>query len=58
MESRDQLTMGKDNYAYFVTNKGEPHDVGSKLLKKCGKLLNSKNLQKVIVQNLRKGNKN
>ena len=36
IECRDLLTMRKDNYAYFVSNKGEPRDVGSKLLKKCG----------------------
>ena len=36
IECRDQLTMRKDNYAYFVNSKGEPRDVGSKLLKKCG----------------------
>ena len=57
IECRDQLTMRKDNYAYFVCNKGELHDVGSKLLEKCGKLPNFKNLQKGIVQKLRKGDK-
>ena len=55
MECRDQLTMRKDNYAYFVSNKGEPRDVGSKLLEKCGKLPNLKNLEKGIVKELRKG---
>ena len=48
--------MRKDNYAYFVSNEGEPRDIGSKLLEKCGKLPNFKNLQKGIVQKLRKGN--
>ena len=48
--------MRKDNYAYFVSNKREPCDIGSKLLEKCGKLPNFKNLQKGIVQKLRKGN--
>ena len=48
--------MRKDNYAYFVSNKGKPRDIGSKLLEKCGKLPNLKNLQKGIVQKLRKGN--
>ena len=47
--------MRKDNYVYFVTNKGEPRDVGSKLLEKCGKLPKFKNLQKGIVKELRKG---
>ena len=32
--------MRKDNYAYFVNNKGEPRDVGSKLLEKYVKLPN------------------
>ena len=48
--------MRKDNYAYFVRNKGEPRDIGSKLLEKCGKSPNFKNLQKGRVQKLRKGN--
>ena len=48
--------MRKDYYAYFVRNKGEPRDVGSKLLEKSGKLPNFKNLQKGIVQKLRKAN--
>ena len=48
--------MRKDNYAYLVSNKGEPRDVGSKLLEKCEKLSNFKNLPKGIVQKLRKGN--
>ena len=48
--------MRKDNYAYFVNSKGEPRDVGSKLLGKCGKFPNFKNLQKGTVQKLRKGN--
>ena len=43
IECRDQLTMRKDNYAYFVTNEGEPRDVGSKILEKCGKLPKFKN---------------
>ena len=54
IECRDQLTIWKDNYAYFVTNKGEPRDLGSKSLKKCGKLLKLKNLQKGILKELRK----
>ena len=48
--------MRKDNYAYFVSNKGEPRDVGSKLLGKSGKLPNFKNLQEGIVPKLYKGN--
>ena len=56
IECRDLLTMRKDNYAYFVNSKGEPRDIGSKLLRKCRKLPNFKNLQKGIVQKLRKGN--
>ena len=55
IECRDQLTRRKDNYVYFVIDKGEPRDVGSKLLEKCGKLLKFKNLQKGIVKELRKG---
>ena len=49
--------MRKDNYAYFVSNIGEPRDVGSKILKKSGKWLNFKNLHNGIVQKLRKGNR-
>ena len=56
IECRDQLAMRKDNYAYFVSNKGEPRDIGSKLFEKYGNLPNFKNLQKRIVQKLRKGN--
>ena len=47
--------MRKDNYVYFVTDKGEPRDVGSKLLEKCGKSPKFKNLQKGIFKELRKG---
>ena len=53
IECREQLTIRKDNYAYFVNNKGEPHGVGSKLMEK---LPNFKNSKKGIVQKLRKGN--
>ena len=45
--------MRKENYSYFVTDKGEPHDVGSKFLEK---LPNFKSLQTELVQKLRKGN--
>ena len=48
--------MRKDNYVYFVSNKGEPRDIGSKLLEKCGKSSDFRNLQKGIIQKLRKGN--
>ena len=48
--------MRKDNYAYFVNNTGEPLEVAFKLLETCGKLPNFKNVQKGIVQKLRKGN--
>ena len=34
VECRDQLTMRKDNYAYFVTTNGTPRDNGSKTLEK------------------------
>ena len=34
VECRDQLTMRKDNYVYFVTTNGNPRDNGSKSLKK------------------------
>ena len=48
--------MKSDNYTYFVTDKGEPRYVGSKLLEKCGKLLSFESLQNGIVQKLRKRN--
>ena len=48
--------MRKDNYAYFVSNKGEPRDIGSKILEECGTLPNFENLKKGIVQKSRKGN--
>ena len=31
VECRDQSTMRKDNYVYFVTTNGTPRDNGSKL---------------------------
>ena len=34
VECRDQLTMLKDNYAYFVKTYGTPRDKGSKTLEK------------------------
>ena len=41
-----QLTMRKDNYAYFVTTNGSPRDNGSKTLEKRETLPKFKNLQK------------
>ena len=46
VECRDQLTMRKDNYAYFVTKNGTPRDNGSKTLEKRETLPKFKNLQK------------
>ena len=33
IDCRDQLTIKKVNYAYFITTNGEPHDKGAKLRK-------------------------
>ena len=38
IEFRDQLTMRKDNYVYFISMKGEPRDKGSKILQKGNEL--------------------
>ena len=53
---RDQLTMRKDNYAYFVTKNGIPCDNGSKTLEKRETLPKFKNLQKGIAKEIKKGN--
>ena len=45
VECRDQLTMRKDNYVYFVTKNGNPRDNGSRSLEKRGTLPKLKNLQ-------------
>ena len=55
IECRDQLTMRKDNYAYFITTNGEPRDIGAKLLGKCNKLPKFETLQKGLVKVIRKG---
>ena len=53
---RDQLTMRKDNYVYFVTTNGNPRDSGSKSLEKHGTLPKFKNLQKGTAKEIKKGN--
>ena len=56
VECRNQLTMRKDNYAYFVTTNGTPRDSGSKTLEKRETLPKFKNLQKGIAKEIKKGN--
>ena len=56
VECRDQLTMRKDNYVYFVTTNGNPRDNGSKNLEKRGTLPKFKNLQKGTAKEIKKGN--
>ena len=56
VECRDQLTMRKDNYAYFVTTNGTPLDNGLKTLEKRETLPKFKNLQKGIAKEIKKGN--
>ena len=55
VECRDQLTLRKDNYAYFVTTNGTPRDNGSKTLEKRETLSKFKNLQKGIAKEIKKG---
>ena len=55
VECRDQLTMRKDTYAYFVTTNGTPLDNGSKILEKRETLPKFKNLQKGIGKEIKKG---
>ena len=45
VECRDQLTMPKDNYVYFVTTNRNPRDNGSKCLEKRGTSPKFKHLQ-------------
>ena len=56
VECRDQLTMRKDNYVYFVTTNGNPRDNGSRSLEKRGTLPKFKNLQKGTAKEIKKGN--
>ena len=56
VEYRDQLTMRKDNYAYFVTTNGTPCDNGSKTLEKRETLPKFKNLQNGIAKETKKEN--
>ena len=56
VECRDQLTMRKDNYAYFVTTNGTPRENGSKTLEKTETLPKLKNLQKRIAKEIKKEN--
>ena len=43
VECREQLTIGKDNYAYFLTTNGTPRDNGSKTSEKHETLPKLKN---------------
>ena len=54
VECRDQLTIRKDNYAYFVTTNGTPRDNGSKTLEKRETLPKFKNLQNGIPKETKK----
>ena len=56
VEPRDQLTIRKNNYVYFVTTTGNPRDNGSKSLEKRGTLPKFKNLQKGTAKEIKKGN--
>ena len=56
VECRDQLTMRKDNYVYFVTTNGIPRDNGSKNLEKRRILPKCQNLQKGTAKEIKKGN--
>ena len=56
VECHDQLTMRKDNYAYFVTTNGTPCDDGSKTLEKRETLPKFKKLQKGIAKEIKKRN--
>ena len=56
VECRDQLTMRKDNYVYFVVTNGNLRDNGSKRLEKRGNLPKFKNLQNGTVKEIKKGN--
>ncbi|XP_043475954.1 uncharacterized protein LOC122507359 [Leptopilina heterotoma] len=55
IECRDQLTMRKDNYLYFVSTNGTPLDNGSKSLTKKSILPKFNNLQKGLVKEFKKG---
>ena len=54
VQCHDQLTMRKDNYAYFVTTNGTPRDNGSNTLEQRETLPKFKNLQKGIAQEIEK----
>ena len=56
VECRDQLTMRKDNYAYFVTTNGTPLGNGSKTLEKREYLPKFKHIQKGIAKGIKKRN--
>lgn len=55
VECRDQLTMRKDNYAYFVTTDGSPRDNGSRALSKRSILPKFGHLEKGLAKEIRKG---
>ena len=55
IECRDQLTMRKDNYAYFISTKNEPRDNDSKILLKRNELPQFKNLCVGHAQEFRRG---
>ena len=56
VECRDQLTMRKDKYAYFVTTNETPRDNGSRTLEKRETSPEFKNLQKGLAKEIKKGN--
>ena len=56
VECRDQLTMRKDNYVYFVTTNETPRVNKSKTLKKRGTLPKFTNSQKGTAKEIKKGN--
>ena len=56
VQCRDQLTIRKDNYVYFVTTNGIPRDNGSRSLEQRGTLPKFKNLQKGTAKEIKKGN--
>ena len=56
VKCRDQLTMRKDNYVYYVTTDGTTRDNWSKSLEKRGTLPKFKNLRKGTAKEIKKGN--
>ena len=56
VECRDQLTMQKDNYLYFVTTNGTPQNNGLKTLEERGTLPKLKKFEKGTAKEIKKGN--